>query len=56
MVSASLRHPRTRQEMIVNQDGLARASRNNLPTDREDKPKSTQRSWKKHRRTKYKTV
>lgn len=48
------RHPRTRQEMVANQDGLARASRNNLPTDWEDKTQTRQRSWKKHRRTKYK--
>lgn len=51
------RYPRTQQERRANQAGFARAKRRpaNLPTCYDDIPIRKERSWKRLRKTQYRT-
>jgi len=50
-----LRHPKTTQERRESQEGWGRPRRNvaNLVEAYDDVPRSIQRSWKEHRKTRY---
>lgn len=49
----SLRHPRTFQELKA---GEIRAKRRNIPTAYNDISRCNQRSWKVHRKTKWRRL
>lgn len=52
------RHPKTTQERRANQEGMCRAKRRpaNVPSSWEDLAKTSQRSWKCYRKSRYRRI